>query len=42
MDIGSNNYIHLRLERSVFLKNFEKNFFFDILIPFKKTLTGNI
>ena len=31
----------LRLERRVFLKNFEK-YFFDILIPFEKIFPGNI
>ena len=31
----------LRLERSAFLKNFEKCFF-DILIPFEKVFPGNI
>ena len=33
----------LRLERSVFLRNFEKKiFFFDILIPFANIFPGNM
>ena len=35
--------MNLRLERSVFVKTFEKYIYiFDVLIPFEKTFTGNI